>query len=225
MATTIDRSQALRQLLQEEIGLRDHAERVAVMRRELTPGPLVKDYVFREGPADLSRNDPKEFRETKLSELFTADTPDVLVYHLMYGPDWEAACPMCTMWCDGFNGIAKYVGERAGFVIVAKADIAKLREYGKARGWNNLRLLSSHDSTFNRDFKAEEPNGNQNPGISVFNRDAAGIHHHYSKWAPLDEDHNRGIDLLSPVWNLFDLIPSGRDDWYPTGWWGFIKEG
>ncbi len=194
------------------------------MRRALPPGPLAKEYVFREGPADLSRNDPKDFRETKLSELFSADKPELLVYHLMYGPDWEAACPMCTMWCDGFNGIAKHVGERANFVVVAKAPIAKLREYGKARGWNNLRLLSSHDSTFNRDFEAEEENGDQNPGISVFNRDEAGIHHHYSKWAPLDADHNRGIDLLSPVWNLFDLLPSGRDDWFPTGWWGFIKE-
>ena len=225
MATTLDRSQALKQLLQEEIGLRDHVERVAVMRRELAPGPLVQDYVFREGPADLTRNDPKDFRSTKLSELFNPDKPDLLVYHLMYGPDWEAACPMCTMWCDGFNGIANYVNERANFVIVAKADIAKLRDYGKARGWNNLRLLSSHDSTFNRDFDAEEPDGGQNPGISVFNRDDAGIHHHYSKWASLDEDHNRGIDLLSPVWNLFDLIPSGRDDWSPSGWWGFMKEG
>ena len=43
-------------------------------------------------------------------------------------------------------------------------------------------------------------------------------------WASLDEHHNRGIDLLSPVWNLFDLLPSGRLDWEATGWWGFLKK-
>ena len=69
MATTIDRSQALQQLLQEEIGLRDHAERVAVMRRELTPGPVVKDYVFREGPADLAQR-PKGFSRNETVRTF-----------------------------------------------------------------------------------------------------------------------------------------------------------
>ncbi len=225
MAKTMDRTGALKQMLDEEIDLRNHIERVAAMRRELPPGPIVKqDYVFREGPADLSRNDPKDFRDTKLSELFAPDKNELLVYHLMYGPDWEAACPMCTMWVTGLNGIAKYVGERANFVVVAKADIAKLRTYAKERGWNDVRLLSSHDSTFNRDFEAEEPDGGQNPGVSVFVHGADGIRHHYSKWAPLDEKHNRGIDLLSPVWNLFDLLPSGRGEWLPTGWWGFIKD-
>lgn len=224
MATTMDRAEQLRKLTAEEIALKDHAERVAVMRRQLAPGPLIDDYVFREGPASIASIDPKEIRETRLSELFAPDKNELLVYHLMYGPDWEAACPMCTMWCDGFNGIARRVGERANFAVIAKAHIGKLREYGRQRGWNNLRLLSSQDSSFNRDLGAEEPDGGQNPGISVFVRDAGGIRHHYSKWAHLDDDNNRGIDLLSPVWNLFDLLPSGRGDWYPSGWWGFMKE-
>ena len=50
------------------------------------------------------------------------------------------------------------------------------------------------------------------------------IRHFYTKWASLDDDNNRGSDLLSPVWNMFDLLPSGRGDWYPTGWWGLMKE-
>jgi predicted dithiol-disulfide oxidoreductase (DUF899 family) len=224
MATTMDRTESLRRLLAEEIALKDHVERVAAMRRELQPGRELQDYVFKEGPADLSRNDPKDFKETKLSELFAPDKNELFVYHLMYGPGWESACPMCTLWCDGLNGIARYVSERANFVVVAKNDIAAIREYGKKRGWNNLRLLSSHDSTFNRDLQAEEPDGGQNPGVSVLVRGQDGkIRHFYSKWAPMDDNNNRGIDLLSPVWNVFDLLPSGRDDWYPTGWWGFME--
>jgi len=225
MATTLDRSEQLRHLNKEEIELRDHIEEVAAQRRALSPGPIVNEYTFKEGPADIARNDAKDFKDTRLSELFAPGKDELVVYHLMYGPDWEGACPMCTMWVTGYNAIAPYVSERANFVIVAKADIGKLREWSKARGWNNLRLLSSHDSTFNRDFEAEEPDGGQNPGISVFVRGKDGIRHHYSKWASLDEHKNRGLDLLSPVWNIFDLLPSGRDDWYPSvGWWGFMDE-
>jgi len=220
----MDRTESLRQLLAEEIELRNHAERVAAMRRALPLGRELPDYVFREGPADLSRNDPKDFKETKLSELFAPGKNELFIYHLMYAPDWDGACPMCTMWVTGLNGIANYFTERANFVVIAKADIAKLREYARARGWNNVRLLSSQDSTFNRDLEAEEPDGMQNPGVSVLVRgDDGKIRHFYSKWAPLDDNTNRGIDLLSPVWNMFDLLPSGRDDWYPTvGWWGFM---
>jgi predicted dithiol-disulfide oxidoreductase (DUF899 family) len=226
MATTMDRTEQLQRLLKEEIELKDHCERVAAMRRQLPPGKVLEDYVFTEGPADLNRNDPKDFKKVKLSELFDKDKNELLVYHLMYGPDWDGACPMCTMWVSGFNGISPYVNERVNFVVVAKAPIAKLREYAKKRGWNNIRLLSSYDSTFNRDLEAEEPDGMQNPGISVLVRgDDGKIRHFYSKWAPLDENNNRGIDLLSPVWNLYDLVPSGRDDWYPSiGWWGFMGE-
>ena len=225
MATTMDRTESLRRLLAEEIALKDHVERVAVMRRELPPGRELQDYVFKEGPADLSRNGPEDFKETKLSELFAPGKNELFIYHLMYGPDWEEACPMCTLWCTGLNGIARYFTERANFAVVAKADVGKLRDYARVRGWNNLRLLSSHDSTFNRDLEAEEPDGGQNPGVSVLVRgDDGKIRHFYSKWAPMDDNNNRGIDLLSPVWNMFDLLPSGRDDWYPTGWWGFMEE-
>jgi predicted dithiol-disulfide oxidoreductase (DUF899 family) len=52
--------------------------------------------------------------------------------------------------------------------------------------------------------------------ISVFTRDKKGvIRHFYQKSALLDEKNNRGIDMLSPVWNLFDMLPSGRGDWLP----------
>jgi predicted dithiol-disulfide oxidoreductase (DUF899 family) len=218
MATTMDRTEELRRLLTEEIALKDHAERVAAMRRELQPGRELQDYTFTEGPKDLARNDPKDFKKTKLSELFAPDKDELFIYHLMYGPGWEAACPMCTMWVDGLNGVAGYVGERANFAVIAKNDIGSLRDYARKRNWSNIRLLSSSDSTFNRDLEAEDSEGAQNPGVSVLVRGKDGKIRH------LDEKNQRGIDLLSPVWNVFDLLPSGRDNWYPTGWWGFMDD-
>jgi len=102
-------------------------------------------------------------------------------------------------------------------VLVAKADINKLRSWARRRGWNRIRLLSSHDNTFNRDFGMEEADGSQNPGLSVFTRTPEGaIYHHYTIGAEFDEHNNRGIDPYSPVWNLFDLLPLGRGDWYPN---------
>jgi predicted dithiol-disulfide oxidoreductase (DUF899 family) len=220
----MDYTESLNSLIKEEIALRDHIERVAAMRRALPPGPIVKDYTYKEGPADLSRNDPKDFKDVKLSELFEPDKDELIVYHMMYGPDWEGACPMCSMWVVGLNGIAHYVGERANIVVIAKAGIDKLRKWAKERGLHRIRFLSSHDSTFNLDMGVEDKDGNQSPAVSVFVRDKDGIRHQFMKFAPLDKDTNRGLDLISPVWNLYDLLPSGRGDWEPSdGWWGFLE--
>jgi predicted dithiol-disulfide oxidoreductase (DUF899 family) len=171
--------------------------------------------VFREGPADLTRDDPSAYREVRLSELFAPDKDELIVYRYMFAPDDDQACPMCTMWADGYDAVAPHVEDRANFVLVARADIGKFRAWARGRGWRNIRLLSSRDSTFS-DVGAEEDDAHQIPGASVFTRDADGtIRHFYTKHAELDEDHNRGIDFLSPVWNLFDLTPSGRGEWNP----------
>ena len=68
-----------------------------------------------------------------------------------------------------------------------------------------------------RDFGMEEAGGSQNPGLSVFTRTPDGaVYHRYTIGAEFDEHNNRGIDPYSPVWNLFDLLPQGRGDWYPS---------
>ncbi len=59
---------------------------------------------------------------------------------------------MCSMWADGFEGIAHHATDHVGFVVVARAPIAKLRAWGRRRQWRRLRLLSSHGNDFNRDF-------------------------------------------------------------------------
>jgi predicted dithiol-disulfide oxidoreductase (DUF899 family) len=131
---------------------------------------------------------------------------------------------MCSMWADGYNAIAPHIRQRASFVVVAKAEIGKLRRWARQRGWDGMRLLSSHDSTFNQDMRMEREDGAQEAGLSVFTRDASGtVYHRYTISADLPrgdldlyEGEGRGIDLYSPVWNLFDLLPSGRGNWYPN---------
>ena len=126
---------------------------------------------------------------------------------------------MCSMWSDGYNAIQKHIARRAAFVVVGKADISKLRAVVRDRGWTNLRFLSSEGSSFNADFEMETPDGSgQFPGISVFTRDADGtIRHRYTQWAFFPgTDLYRGLDLLSPVWNMLDLTPDGRGDWMPS---------
>jgi len=198
-----------------EIELMQHRESVAAMRRALPTGPVVDDYEFLEGPDDLDAGDAPE-RSVRISELFTAPDRPLIVYHFMYGKRQTSPCPMCTLWIDGFNGIARHIVQNVDFAIVAAADLPTLRAHGRARGWHNLRLLSAGTSTFKRDLLSEDAEGNQDSTISVFTRDADGsVRHFYTARPPLDADiRERGIDLLAPVWHLLDLTPAGRGDWY-----------
>jgi predicted dithiol-disulfide oxidoreductase (DUF899 family) len=221
------------ELLAAETSLRDQVERVAQLRRALPLGMAAPDYIFREGPADLSRNDPAGFRDVKLSELFENGYDELIVVHLMFAANDDVPCVMCSMWADGYNAIAPHIRQRANFVVVAKKEIGALRDWARRRGWNRIRLLSSHDNTFNRDFGAEHADGSQNSGLSVFTRDASGaIYHRYtiSDELPYDETglyqgDGRGIDPYTPVWPLFDLLPSGRGDWYPSHGYMTRREG
>lgn len=199
-----------------EVALKDHCEEVAALRRSLPLGGAVEtDYVFREGPADLAEKDPAAFFETTLSALFPEGRDALLVAHIMFAPGAERACPMCAMWADGYDPIARHLAPRAGFVAVAKTELGRFRAYAHERGWAHLRLLSSHGNSFNRDFNVERDEG-QLPALSVFTREADGrIRHRYTTEGSLVYAHHRMMDLYSPVWSLLDLLPEGRGDWMP----------
>jgi predicted dithiol-disulfide oxidoreductase (DUF899 family) len=192
-------------------------ERVAALRRGLPAGAEVTDYVFQEGPRNLDDPDTP-VTSIRLSELFSGPNRALIVYHFMYGKRNTTACPMCTLWIDTFNGVAHHLARNIDLAIVAAADPATLRAYARGRGWRNLRLLSAGDSTFKYDFRSEDAEGHQDSGLSVFTRDAAGkMRHFYTTHPWLDEDMNeRGIDLLQPVYNMLDLTPGGRGDWYAS---------
>lgn len=205
-------------LLDEERRLRDRVEEVAALRRKLPPGPLVGDYVFREGPPDLGRNDPGDHFDTPLADLFGDPEKPLVLMHFMYAPGDDAPCPMCSMWADGYSAVAGHIARRANFAVVAKAPVGAFRERARERGWTGLRLLSSGGTTFNADFGMETADGAQIPGVSVLVREpGGGVRLFHSKSAMFGDGEYRGMDLLSPVWNYFDLLPDGRGDWLPPG--------
>ncbi|MFJ7949192.1 DUF899 family protein [Streptomyces sp. NPDC096354] len=210
-----EHASAREELRLAEIELMRHRERVADLRRRLPLGPVVDDYAFEEGPADLHADDAP-VQTVRLSELFTRPGRDLVVYHFMYGKRQTQPCPMCTMWIDGFNGIAHHVAQNADLVIVAAADLPALRAHARDRQWENLRLLSAGAGTFKYDLGSEDAEGNQDSTVSVFTRDDDGsVRHFYSAHPRMSDDiDQRGIDLLSPVWHILDLTRRGRDDWF-----------
>jgi len=193
--------QSRARLREAEIDLRDRIESVAAMRRSLPPGPVVPDYTFIE---DGDR--------VRLCELFEDGKSELILYHLMYWADDDSFCPMCSLWIDGFNGVAPHVTQRVNFVVASRAPIDKLLAWGAHRGWHRLRLLSDDGPAFARDIDAEDAQGNPDSTIVVFAKDGDRVRHVYTAH-PVLEDRRRGIDLLCPVWHLFDLLPSGRSDW------------
>jgi predicted dithiol-disulfide oxidoreductase (DUF899 family) len=209
------------QLLEAEIALKDQTERVAVLRRQLPRGPLVEtDYVFREGPADLRDESSANFRDVRLSELFARGKDSLILDHMMWSPNDQLPCRMCNMWADGYAAIAPHLSDKVNFALVSKVEIGRLRDWARRRGWDKIRLLSSHDSTFNRDYFVEDENV-QRPAVSVFRRAPDGkIYFTYTTEMSRGAGHHRGIDPFSPVWHLFDLLPEGRENWMPKHFYG-----
>jgi predicted dithiol-disulfide oxidoreductase (DUF899 family) len=196
-------------LLREEIALRKHIEKVAAARRKLPLGGKVpQDYVFE-----------AEEGRVKMSELFrNGDT--LVAYSFMYGPNMAAPCPMCSSMLDALNGNAKHIAQRTNLVVIAKSSIGRILEFARARGWSNLRLLSSAGNTYNRDYRGEDAGGAQWPMMNVFVRRKGVVRHSWASemmGAKADPGQNdRHVDLLWPLWNVLDLTPEGRGkDWYP----------
>lgn len=200
---------AREELLQAEAGLRNKLEEVAALRRKLPPGGEAReDYVF-EG----------EQGEVKLSQLFRRGST-LIAYSFMYGPDMQKACPSCTSIIDALDGMAPHVEQRASFVVIAKSPLERFREHARSRGWRRVRLLSSQGSSYNRDYGAETAQGAQMPMLNVF-RNAEGVIRHFWGSELLYARSEAGqeprhVDMVWPLWNLFDLTPEGRGkDWQP----------
>ena len=215
-----DYRKARDQLLVVEMEVRKRLEEVAALRRGLPlGGPLQEDYVFEEGATDLS--DQETLIKTRLSELFDTEKNSLLIYSFMYPPNAQTPCPMCTALLDSLNGNAPHVEDRINLAVVARAPIQKIRAWARERGWKNLRLLSSGNNSYNKDYFAETPEDDQLPAINIFQKTSQGIHHTYNAellyTKAQNGQHPRHADLIWPLWNIFDLTPEGRDtDWFPS---------
>ncbi len=202
-------------LLKAEMALRDQRERVAELRRGLPLDTRVDDYLFHEGPSDLQQENP--ISEVRLSELFADPRKPLLVYQYMFGGAQKESCPMCAMWTDGYNAVAHHLKQRVNFAIVAQGEISEFWTWARRRHWNNLRLISSAGSSFKTDLNFQDSREEQFPGVSVFMKSEDGsLRHFYSASAIMQESEYRGLDLYTPVWNLLDLTPGGRGDWFPS---------
>ena len=206
-------------LLKSEIALRKQIEEVARQRRELPLGGKIKeDYVFEEGAIDLS--DDQSIKRVSFSELFEDGKKSLFIYSFMFVPGASQPCTSCNSILDGLNGQARHIKDRVNFAVVAKAPIDQLRTWARERGWDGLRLLSSYNNTYNTDYGAEDPKGNQWPAANVFCRNDDGIYHFYNTellYGPTEEGQNqRHVDMIWPLWNVLDMTPKGRGtDWYP----------
>jgi predicted dithiol-disulfide oxidoreductase (DUF899 family) len=206
-------------LLTAEVNLRRELEKVAAMRRQLPlGGALPQDYEFEEGSADPK--DTESMRTVRMSELFVRPEASLVVYSFMYGPNMAKACPSCTSMLDSLDGTAAHATQRINLVVVAKSPIQRIRAYARERGWRNLRLLSSANNTYNRDYHGEGDDGSQWPTLNVFTRDDGAIYHSFCTellFAPTEPGQDgRHVDLIWPLWNLLDFTPEGRGtDWRP----------
>jgi predicted dithiol-disulfide oxidoreductase (DUF899 family) len=214
-------------LLEQEIGLRRMMEAVAAARRDLPPGGRVpEDYAFEGLGADGTAI------QLRLSDLFAPGKDALVIYSFMFprDPDDErpgppagqtallplaqGPCPSCVALLDQLDGAMEHAVQLINFAVVAKAPPARLLTFGDERGWRRLRLLSSANNSFNRDYHAETPEGAQRPMLNVFHRDAREIRHFWGSelfYAPTDAGQDpRHVGTLEPVWNLLDLTPDGR---------------
>ena len=184
-------------LLQKEKEFTIFRDQLSQQRRDLPWVAVNKEYVF-EGPNG----------KQTLSELFEGRS-QLIVYHFMFDPSWEAACLHCSFWADNFNGIIVHLNQRdVTMIAVSRAPYGKLAEYRKRMGWD-FKWVSSCDTDFNFDyhvsftpeelakkaafynFVTQDPHSSEREGVSVFYKDLAGrVFHTYSAYA-------RGIDMLN----------------------------
>ena len=167
----------------------------------------------------------------RFSELFAPGKDTLVIYNMMF-PRWsedpragapggetallplvEQPCPSCTSLVDGLEGAAFHLAARINLAVVAKTSPDRLGAYAQERGWHNIRLLSSRNNTFNRDYHAQTPEGEQLPVLQVFSRDEDGIHHRWaSELTFATGGDTSSLDPIWPIWGALDLTPEGRGD-------------
>ena len=145
------------ELLEAEKELTRLSDELAQQRQALPWVHIEKDYRFEtdEGSAALL-------------DLFNGRS-QLLVYHLMFGPDYAAACPSCSMIADGFNGFVVHLANHdVTLCAVSRAPLAKLQAYKRRMGWT-FPWASSSGSDFNFDFNIAITEEQQRAGNTEYN--------------------------------------------------------
>src|ERR671916_1845131 len=133
---------AREELLRREKKHTREADELARRRRELPWVAIEKEYRF----------DADDGTRT-LAELFDGRS-QLLIYHFMFGPSYEAGCPTCSSMADGVDGLLPHLHARdVTMLFVSRAPLEKLQAYKRRMGWR-MPWASSANSDFNFDFGA-----------------------------------------------------------------------
>ena len=209
--------EARRRLLAQEKEMTRRHDELNAARRRLPMVKVDQEYVF-EGPDG----------KATLAQLF-GDKRQLIVQHVMFGPDWDQPCPGCSSALDELSpGLLKHIASRdTAFVLVSRAPYEKIEAKAEERGWTAVPWYSADGSDFNYDyhvsFSAErgEPEYNyrsepdllggdrsaEMPGYSCFLRDGDEIFHTYSAFA-------RGTEYVGNAYTFLDMTALGRqEDW------------
>jgi predicted dithiol-disulfide oxidoreductase (DUF899 family) len=144
-------------LLEAEKELTQRSDELAQMRQQLPWLRVDKEYRF-----------DTEAGTVSLPELFQGRS-QLMVYHFMFGPEYEAGCPSCSMIADGFNGFVPHLANHdVTLCAVSLAPLAKLKAYEQRMGWS-FPWASSHDSSFNHDFNVSITEEQQKQGGFEYN--------------------------------------------------------
>jgi predicted dithiol-disulfide oxidoreductase (DUF899 family) len=222
IGTQKDWEAAREKLLNDEKELTRRGDELARRRREL-PWVLVdKDYIFE-----------TEHGVRSLSDLFDGRS-QLLVYHFMFGPSYEAGCPVCSSIADTLAPQVPHLRARDTTLILAsRGQLPKLVAYRSRMGWG-IEWVSSGDSDFNRDLgfvyteeelapflEGEIPSTveqnarmcgtdvvgyvTEGPGLSAYALEDGAVYRTYVTTA-------RGLEPAMAYYALLDRLPKGRDE-------------
>ena len=216
---------AREELLSREKEVTRMGDELARLRRELPWVPVAKEYTFQ------TADGPKT-----LAELFDGRS-QLVVYHFMFGPDWDAGCPVCSSIADSFDGVVSHLAARDVTMIgISRAPLEKLLAYRERMGWS-FNWASSYESEFNWDFEhsqtREEVSAwadqapsfverfasacgtdrvgyfSEEPGLTVFARSGDDVYMTYATTA-------RGLEIVMTYYEILDRTPLGRNEREPT---------
>lgn len=200
-------------LLEQEKNHTRAKDELTRIRQALPWVRVEKDYIF-DGPHG----------EIKFADLFSGHS-QLIVYHFMFGPAWDAGCVSCSFWADSFNDLAPHLSARdISFVAVSSAPMSKIAPFKRRMGWS-FDWVSSAPNRFNFDFDVgfgpDRPDDrplmynfreidraflDEMHGTSVFTRDqSGGIFHTYSTYG-------RGLDITNAAYAYIDMTPIGRNE-------------
>jgi predicted dithiol-disulfide oxidoreductase (DUF899 family) len=199
-------------LLEAEKAFTRERDALSARRREMPWLKIEQSYVF-DGPNG----------EVSLDGLFDG-RGQLIVYHLMFPPEWEWACKSCSYWADQFDGAIPHLRARdTSFVAISRAPLEKLQRHAKRLGWK-FPWLSAEKNRFAYDFGFSfEPetlasgkalynfrpatgSETERPGFTMFSKGSDGaIYQTYNV-------QGRGQDITNGAYNMLDFTAKGRDE-------------